>query len=132
MKKSVSCIAGGCVLIIVGIPFYLALFPALLKGAPVIGTSLFAQYFIASFGALASGWGILLLRASGDLALQKTVAIPAALTFFLLAAMRLATFETRAKVLDIFPSPLLSGAVLGGEILGAVILAIGFISLLRR
>jgi hypothetical protein len=60
-------------------------------------------YSLATFGAAAIPWGLVLLRAAVDPKLQDAMAIPTAVGFTLLAAMRALAVVTGHEVLDMIP-----------------------------
>jgi hypothetical protein len=75
-------------------------------------------YNLATFGAAATAWGLILLRAAGDPNLQDAIAMPTAIGFALLAAMRVLALIGGSEVLvDLIPVRALRMPVTATEIL---------------
>lgn len=75
-----------------------------------------AYYAFASFGAVMIAWGLVLLRAAADPTLRSAMAMPTAIGFLLLAAMRVIPLISGSGALDVIPRalrvPITAGEVL--------------------
>lgn len=97
----------GWLLVAAGASFFMLYVLHELTGFTVAATATtLAYYAFASFGATMIAWGLLLLRAAGDPTLRDPMAIPTAIGFFLLAAMRVIPLLSGSGALDIIPRAL--------------------------
>jgi fumarate reductase subunit D len=104
-------------LVVAGVGFFLLYVLHELTGFSVAATATtLAYYAFASFGAAMIAWGLLLLRAAPDPALRNAMAMPTAIGFLLLAAMRVIPLFSGSGALDIIPRglqvPITAGEVL--------------------
>ena len=94
-------------LIVAGVGFFLLYVLHELTGFSVSATATtLAYYAFASFGAVMIAWGLLLLCAAANPALRKAMAMPTAIGFLLLAAMRVIPLFSGSGALDIIPRAL--------------------------
>jgi len=90
-----------------------------------------AYYAFASFGAVMIAWGLILRRATGDSTLQDALAMPTAIGFLLLSAMRVIPLVSGSGALDVIPRPLRI-PITAGEVLLFGFLAYAFWRAARR
>jgi fumarate reductase subunit D len=107
----------GWLLVVAGVGFFLLYVLHELTGFSVAATATtLAYYAFASFGAAMIAWGLLLLRAAADPALRTAMAMPTAIGFLLLAAMRVIPLFSGSGALDLIPRalqiPITAGEVL--------------------
>ena len=104
-------------LVVAGVGFFLLYVLHELTGFSVAATATtLAYYAFASFGAAMIAWGLLLLRAAADPALRTAMAMPTAIGFLLLGAMRVIPLFSGSGALDLIPRalqiPITAGEVL--------------------
>ena len=104
-------------LLIAGAGFFVLYVLHELTGFSVAATATTLSYYaFASFGAVMIAWGFMLLHAAADPALRNAIAMPTAIGFLLLAAMRVIPLVSGSGALDVIPSslriPITAGEVL--------------------
>ena len=113
-------------LVVAGVGFFLLYVRHELTGFSVATTATtLAYYAFASFGATMIVWGLLLLRAAADPARRNPMAMPTAIGFLLLAAMRVIALFSGSGALDLIPRAL-QVPITAGEVLLFGFLAYAF------
>jgi hypothetical protein len=113
-------------LLVAGAGFFVLYLLHELTGFSVAATATtLAYYAFASFGAVMIAWGLMLLRAAADPTLGDAMAMPTAIGFLLLAAMRVIPLLSGSGALDVIPRALRI-PVTAGEVLLFGFLAYAF------
>ncbi len=113
-------------LVVAGAGFFALYLLHELTGFSVAATATtLAYYAFASFGAVMIAWGLVLLRAAADPTLRGAMAMPTAIGFLLLAAMRVVPLISGSGALDVIPRALRI-PVTAGEVLLFGFLAYAF------
>jgi len=119
-------------LVVAGAGFFVLYLLHELTGFSIAAAATTLSYYaFASFGAVMIAWGLVLLRAGADPALRGVVAIPTAIGFLLLAAMRVIPLLTGSGALDVIPRALRI-PITAGEVLLFGFLAFAFWRMARR
>ena len=122
----------GWLLLVAGAGFFVLYVLHELTGFSVAATATtLAYYAFASFGAVMIAWGLMLRRAAADPRHRVAVAMPTAIGFLLLAAMRVIPLLSGSGALDVIPRPLRI-PITAGEVLLFGFLAYAFWRAARR